>query len=89
MKLTVTELLVGSVLVQLQLGTVAPWTLQVRQPFASHVAQFGLHSTHSPSITLVLVPATVVLVLKGFKKNPALQDRAIVRLFNPVALHLD
>jgi hypothetical protein len=86
-KVTVIELLVGSVLVQLQLGMAAPWTLQVRHPFASHVAQFGLHSTHSPSITLVLVPATVVLVLKGFKKNPALQAKAIVGLFKPVARH--
>jgi hypothetical protein len=73
-KSTVTELLEGSILEQLQLGMAAPATKQVKQPLASQVAQFGLQATHSPSITLVLIPeALVVVVLNGFKKNPALQ----------------
>lgn len=61
---------------QLQLGMAAPATKQVKQPLASHVAQFGLQATHVPSITLVLVPEALVVVevaLNGFKKNPALQ----------------
>lgn len=87
MKVIVTALLLGSVLEQLQEGRVAPGTLQLRHPFKSHVAQFGLHATHSPSITLELSPEALLLVLKDFKKNPALHDWAIVGVLAFTARH--
>lgn len=87
MNVVITELLVGSILEQLQAGRAAPSTLQLRHPFTSQVAQFGLQAAQSPSIMFVVVPAAL-LVLKGFKKNPARHAWAIVGVVKFTARHL-